>query len=348
MRIVGGTLRGRKLNTFKGNDIRPTADNVRESLFNILGEKTKNSRFLDLFCGTGAVGIEALSRGAKSVTFNDLSKESVSLTKKNLISLGVSGRLSQNDGVSFLGNTSEKFDIVYIDPPYKSGVKIPALNKVSGVLESGGIAVLEDESPFIGTADGLILTDVRKYGRVYLNFFEKKEDGAAVFAGTFDPVTEGHFAVVTEAVRAFGKVFAVLGVNPEKTPFFTREERKEFLAETFKDVKKVEVLDFADFKDVEEYAKHLKDVGVKYYVRGIRDEKDFIYEKKAERKNLALYGGIKTAYILCGKEFSGVSASKVKKNMLSGKEYKSFLPQSAKETIARAFENKGKTTGEEG
>ena len=84
MRIVGGKYRSRVLTSFAGEDVRPTSDMVRESLFNILQGKIAGKTFLDLFCGTGAVGIEALSRGANKVTFNDLSKDSIALTKKNL------------------------------------------------------------------------------------------------------------------------------------------------------------------------------------------------------------------------------------------------------------------------
>lgn len=340
MRIVGGALNGRKLNTFKGDAIRPTADNVRESLFNILGKKVEGSDFLDLFCGTGAVGIEAVSRGAKKVVFNDISKESVSLTRKNLSSLGIAAAVSQSDGIIFLDTASEKFDIVYIDPPYKSEFKISALNAAADKLKAGGIAVLEDETPFTGVVNGLVLTDVRKYGRVFLNFFEKAEKGAVVYAGTFDPVTKGHFISVMSALKVFGKVLVVLGVNPAKEPFFTREERKDFLTETFKDVKGVEIVDFADFESSGKYAEYLAENGVLYYVRGVRNAEDFAYEKKYERKNKTLYQGIKTAYIFCGSDENGISASKVRKNMRCGKDYESFLPEGSAKKIADAFKGK--------
>ena len=166
MRIVGGEYRSRKLAEFKGEAIRPTADSVRESLFNILRNRVEGCDFLDLYCGTGAVGLEALSRGANSVTFNDLSRESLAgVTVKN------------SDAATFLAgmkNASEerKFDIIYIDPPYLAGAE-SVLPLVASALKKSGVAVYENEKPFTGTAEGLKIADERKYGRAYLTFFER-------------------------------------------------------------------------------------------------------------------------------------------------------------------------------
>lgn len=177
MRVVGGIYRSRVLYSFDGNDIRPTADKVRESLFNILRPKLIGTAFLDLFCGTGAMGIEALSQGAKSVVFNDLNKASIALTKKNLEKLKIEDGIKVvcSDAISFLKNTKEKFDIVYIDPPYKSDLGARALAEVANVLNEGGIAIFEDEKPFTSTVCGLREYDSRKYGRVILTFFKKEE-----------------------------------------------------------------------------------------------------------------------------------------------------------------------------
>ena len=108
MRIVAGKYRGRTLTEFSGDDIRPTADRVRESLFNIIQNKTPDSVFLDLYSGTGAMGLEALSRYAKSVTFNDLSKSSLALLRKNLEKIKVDDEfeISNCDAVRFLSSTN--------------------------------------------------------------------------------------------------------------------------------------------------------------------------------------------------------------------------------------------------
>lgn len=177
MRIVSGKYKGRVLCEFDGDRIRPTGDKVRESLFNILQFKVFGSSFLDLFCGTGAMGIEALSRGAKNVVFNDYSKDSLNLLKKNLAKLKVDEQYSVKnfDAVTYLEGTSDKFDIVYIDPPYASDLGERALKVVCRVLTDDGIVILEGEREFCESVSDLTVYDKRKYGRAYLTFFKKGE-----------------------------------------------------------------------------------------------------------------------------------------------------------------------------
>lgn len=176
MRIVGGKYKGRVLCSFNGKDVRPTSDMVRESLFNILQFKIINATFLDLFCGTGAMGIEALSRGAKSVVFNDSSRESINLLKCNLQKCKVEEpyQIKNRDAISLLLSESEVFDIIYIDPPYSTDLGKRALEQVSARLSESGIAIYEDEKPFTDVVEGLKITDTRKYGRAYLTFFSKE------------------------------------------------------------------------------------------------------------------------------------------------------------------------------
>lgn len=174
MRVVGGIYKGRTLLEFKGNEVRPTSDMARESLFNILQFKISDKSFLDLFCGTGAVGIEAKSRGAKRVVLNDNSKESVRLAKSNLQKLGITDIEVKNcDATLFIKSTSEKFDYIFIDAPYKSEDGLNALNFCSTALNSDGTVIYENEQPFNLEVQGLIKTDERRYGRAYLTFFNK-------------------------------------------------------------------------------------------------------------------------------------------------------------------------------
>ena len=162
---------------FDGENIRPTADKVRESLFNIIQFKIYGKSFLDLFCGTGAMGIEALSRGAAEVVFNDASKQSLSLLKKNLEKVKVDGgyTVKNTDAINFLANTDKAFDFIYVDPPYKSDLGEKCLQLASNALKEGGTVIFEDEKPFDGEISGLKITDSRKYGRVRLTFFEKED-----------------------------------------------------------------------------------------------------------------------------------------------------------------------------
>ena len=155
MRIVGGEFRGRNLAAPKSNAIRPTTDRTRESLFNILAHAhpglLDGTRVLDLFAGTGAVGIEALSRGAKSALFVENSVEGRSLLWENIDALGLHGRarILRRDATQ-LGPASniEPFQLVFADPPYGKGLGEKALfaAHAGGWLAPGAVAILEERA----------------------------------------------------------------------------------------------------------------------------------------------------------------------------------------------------------
>ena len=144
MRVITGTARGRKLKTPKNDDIRPTADNVKEAVFDIIQFDVEGRRVLDLFAGTGQLGIEALSRGAASCVFNDQSREAVSLVRENLKSSGLNGTVRQQDALQLL-RQGERFDLIFVDPPYDAGLYEPVLKTVNSVdnLSDGGIIICE-------------------------------------------------------------------------------------------------------------------------------------------------------------------------------------------------------------
>jgi 16S rRNA (guanine966-N2)-methyltransferase len=180
MRIIAGRLRGRKLQTFKGSDVRPTADRVREALFNILGRELADATVLDLFAGTGALGIEALSRGAKETVFVDNSARSLVVLKKNLerCALGHCSRLIQWDisrNLACLKAYPETFDMVFLDPPYNRGLVSTALRhlEASGCLAPGAVLAAEHETGMAIEIESsrFACTDNRRYGRTALSFF---------------------------------------------------------------------------------------------------------------------------------------------------------------------------------
>lgn len=181
MRIIGGKYRSRVLAEFAGQDVRPTSDRAKESLFNILSLKLYGARVLDLFCGSGALGLESLSRGAKEVVFNDFAKDSLAILKKNLATLkipanGDEAKLSNADYLVCLESVRGQFDMIFIDPPYRFDYGIKALEKISqkGLLTENGVAVYERDRPFDGEIEGLEKYDERKYGKTYITFFRKK------------------------------------------------------------------------------------------------------------------------------------------------------------------------------
>lgn len=177
MRVISGKYRGLNLADFKGDDIRPTADRVKESLFNILSPRISGSEALDLFCGSGSLGIECLSRGASHVEFNDVAASSIEVLNKNLAKLkGESGyTVTKYDFTAYLRSAKTPFDIIFIDPPYRFDYGISALRLIAerNLLKQNGVAVYERDRSFSGEIEGLSVYDERKYGKIYLTFFEK-------------------------------------------------------------------------------------------------------------------------------------------------------------------------------
>ncbi len=179
MRIIGGKYRSRILAEFPGEDVRPTSDRVRESLFNILSLKLQGARVLDLFSGSGALGLESISRGAKEVVFNDCSKDSLAILKKNLnalkLSVGKEIAVYNYDYTSCLKSLYGKFDIIFIDPPYRFDYGKTALEYIAKaeLLSENGVAVYERDRSFEGSIEGLEKYDERKYGKTYITFFRK-------------------------------------------------------------------------------------------------------------------------------------------------------------------------------
>ena len=147
MRIISGSARGRKLKELQGTDTRPTTDKVKESMFNIVQFDIEGRRVLDLFGGTGQLGLEALSRGAESCTFVDQRKEAAALIRENVKLTGFTdrARVVQGEAMSFLASCREKFDLVFLDPPYQSNLLEEALKQLTkfDILREYGIIMCE-------------------------------------------------------------------------------------------------------------------------------------------------------------------------------------------------------------
>ena len=174
MRIIAGKHRGRVLAEFRGMEIRPTSDRVKESLFQIIGDRLAGARVLDLFCGSGALGLESLSRGAKEAVFNDVSRESLAVLKKNLAALREEGQVMQSDYAACLMRMRGKFDIIFCDPPYKMDCREDVLARIAAHdrLAAGGVVIWESEREEEAAA-GWRRSDLRSYGRTKIAFFER-------------------------------------------------------------------------------------------------------------------------------------------------------------------------------
>lgn len=177
MRVISGSLRGRKLKTPENYDVRPTTDNVKESIFNIIQFDIEGRRVLDLFAGTGQLGIECLSRGADSAVFVDQSRESVRIIRENLKACGLNAPVLQQDSLSFLKGCGG-FDLIFIDPPYDSGLYEPVLEVINSVdiLSDGGIIVCESRRENILPEMSLPYVKRKEYnyGRVKLTLYSKE------------------------------------------------------------------------------------------------------------------------------------------------------------------------------
>jgi len=179
MRIISGLARRTPLVAPKGSSTRPTADRVKENLFNILAPHVAGARFLDLFCGSGAIGLEALSRGAEEAVFVDSAKDAIAALKVNLerTRLTTSAHavhMCALAAVPMLGAEGKAFDIVFLDPPYGLGLVDKALEVLvsSGIVSPGGIVVAEcDTKEDIQAAKPLVLQDTRAYGSTRILFY---------------------------------------------------------------------------------------------------------------------------------------------------------------------------------
>ena len=179
MRVISGTAGGRQLKSLPGDAVRPTADHVKEALFNILQFDLEGRRVLDLFGGTGQLGIEALSRGAREAVFTDQSKNSVSLIRENLKRCGMKAPFLQTDALSYL-NRGEKFDIIFIDPPYDAGLYAPVLERINAVdnLNEGGIIICESRAKEVlpDLLSPYRLLRRRHYGSMALTFYTRSSE----------------------------------------------------------------------------------------------------------------------------------------------------------------------------
>ncbi len=178
MRVIAGVKRGLKLFDFEGSDIRPTTDRVKENIFNIIAQYVCDADVLDLFCGTGSLGIEAVSRGCANAVFCDSDARSLSLAKKNVCHAGFEAKcvFYQINALEFLKSTNLKFDIVFLDPPYNSGLCESALSLIfeKDILKGNGIAVVErDETDNFSFPEANLIKE-KKYGRTYINIYSNK------------------------------------------------------------------------------------------------------------------------------------------------------------------------------
>lgn len=179
MRVISGSKRGLKLESLDGLDTRPTLDRVKESIFSMIFDKPYEAKVLDLFAGSGSMGIEALSRGSDYAVFVDKNARACDIIRNNIRKSGFADSCTviNKDSLDYLasaGSQNLKFDIIFLDPPYASGILDETLRKINecGILSDDGIVVAEfDDGTVVDIQSYKLLKD-KRYGRVRINILE--------------------------------------------------------------------------------------------------------------------------------------------------------------------------------
>ena len=181
MRIITGTARGRRLLAPPGDHTRPTPERVKEALFSVIQFEIEGRRILDLFAGSGQLGLEALSRGAREAVFVDAGKEAAAMMEKNIAACGftASAKVMRMDYTAFFSHRQKPFDLAFLDPPYQSGLLWDALEKTTGVMQPGGTVVCEHPDDMLPPESRGTFQRVKtyRYGKVALSFYRHKDVG---------------------------------------------------------------------------------------------------------------------------------------------------------------------------
>lgn len=177
MRVITGLAKGKRLITSEGLEVRPTPEKAKEGIFSSIQFDIEGRRVLDLFSGSGQLGIEALSRGAEFCLFADISSVSVKNITKNLENTGLldKSKVIRGDYSAVLSGLSEKFDYVFLDPPYAAGLLLPALKKVQRLVSDYGVIICEypSDQQLPETVEDFKVTKVLKYGKICVSFYRR-------------------------------------------------------------------------------------------------------------------------------------------------------------------------------
>ncbi len=311
MRVVSGKYRGKKLVSPSDSSVRPTTDRIKETVFNILQSRVPEARVLDLFAGSGALGIECLSRGADEVIFVDNSRASIELVRQNLRGIEGNFRVVQADFAAALRTEKKPFDIVFVDAPYGSGLGEVAVGSVLdlGLLADDGVIAYEHSVnlPFRPSRDDIV-TREKVMGTVTVDFVRRKR--RALVTGSFDPITVAHAAIVEAALAEFDEVTVACLVNPDKRYMFTPEERVALAKAAFCGEPRVRVIFSED--DAVDVARR---EGAQVLVRGLRGGEMTDYERE-----MAIYNsghGVETVFVSPDVD-AEISSTAARKDILKG------------------------------
>lgn len=366
MRIIAGRLGGRRLRV-PAAGVRPTGERVREAVFARLPD-LEGARVLDLFAGSGALGIEAISRGAASVVFVERSATAVPVIRANVDALGIAGeaRILRGDAVAVLrrlGRSHERFDLVFLDPPWAEPEEPERTLRAlagAGVLAPDALLVVETGRGRTPAAiDGLVKLDERRYGDTVIHRLtpagrrtsdgplaepasettgrhERRPEavtedsgdaaaphriGRALFAASFDPLTNGHLDLIHRTQATFPELVVAVARNVAKQGTFSVDERLEILHAVLDAEPGIRITAFDGL--LVDYARQ---IGARVLVRGLRAVSDFEYEFEMALMNKRMYPEIETVFMMTSQQFFYVSSSRLKELVRFGADVGDFVP----------------------
>jgi pantetheine-phosphate adenylyltransferase len=338
MRIIAGTARGTRLAAVpKG--VRPTSDRVRESVFNSLGQFFSGD-VLDLYAGTGSLGIEALSRGSERAVFVEKDRRALAAIRENLRRARVADRAEVVPGdvgraLDRMLTDGRQFSLIFADPPYRiAATEVEGvLSRLGALLAPGGRVVIESgEAPDGGTIGKKGAT--RRYGGTYVTILERSEMTmiVAVCPGSFDPVTAGHLDIIRRASKLFDHVVIAVGANLRKKPVLPAVERARLIEKVTAEIENVSVelmegllVDFA------------RDQGAQVIVKGLRAVSDFESEFEQAQLNRTMYPELETVFIMASAEHSFLSSSAVREIASFGGDVRGLVPEGILETVREIY-----------
>ena len=338
LRITGGALARRLIAVPPAADrglLRPTGDKVRAALFSALGG-LEGARVLDLYAGSGALGFEALSRGAASCTFVERDRRTAAVVQATAASLGVAdrARVVVADAARFLVD-APAFDLVLVDPPYAAPLTEALVAAIARVVAAGGRLVVErDKNAADPAPPGLSVTRDKLYGGTRVVVYARSEPVAnvAIYPGSFDPLTNGHIDIVERGLKTFDRVVLAIANNPSKSHLFSVEERTAMAQACLGHNKGIEFDTFDGL--LVDYAKRKK---ISTLLRGLRALSDFEYEFQLAIMNRKLAPEIDTVFMMTSDDSFYLSSRLVREVASFGADVRGMVPLPVYEALRKRY-----------
>jgi pantetheine-phosphate adenylyltransferase/16S rRNA (guanine(966)-N(2))-methyltransferase RsmD len=339
VRVIAGTARGIRLAPVP-NGVRPTSDRVRESVFNALGQFFDGGDVLDLYAGTGALGIEALSRGCERTMFVERDGQLVAVIRENLRRTGFVDQAEVIRGevgraLDRMVSQGRLFNLIFADPPYRiAATEVGGImSRLGALLAPGARVVIESGEASAGGAGGKKGV-TRRYGGTFVTILERSEITmiVAICPGSFDPVTEGHLDVIRRASNIFDHVVVAVGSNLRKKPRLQSAERARLIEKVTAglDNVSVEVMEglLVDFA---------REQGARVIVKGLRAVSDFESEFEQAQLNRKMYPELETVFIMASAEHSFLSSSVVREIASLGGDVRGLVPEGILQTVREVY-----------